>query len=67
LKEDKNMDTLASLTPVQLTILVYFICIIISFGVAFFIRILFNGIKWQRRKFRPVPKVSDKSVDSKKV
>jgi uncharacterized membrane protein len=42
------MKTAAFIGPVQFVALAYFICIIVSLSVAWFIRILFSGIKWQK-------------------
>ncbi|HPD55685.1 MAG TPA: hypothetical protein P5294_00340 [Smithellaceae bacterium] len=42
------MKTVAFIGPVHFVALAYFICIIVSLSVAWFIRILFSGIKWQR-------------------
>ncbi|OGP67397.1 MAG: hypothetical protein A2W27_05175 [Deltaproteobacteria bacterium RBG_16_44_11] len=45
------MNTAASIGPVQFVSLAYFICIVISLGVAWIIRLLFSGIKLQRNIF----------------
>lgn len=45
------MNTAASIGPVQFVGLAYFICIVISLGVAWIIRLLFSGIKLQRNIF----------------
>jgi len=45
------MNSSASLGPVQLAGLTYFISGIISLGVAWIIRLLFSGIKLQRNIF----------------
>ena len=42
------MKTAALVGPVQFVALAYLICIIVSLSVAWFIRMLFSGIKWQR-------------------
>ena len=42
------MKTAALVGPVQFVALAYLICIIVSLSVAWFIRILFSGIRWQR-------------------
>ena len=42
------MKTAAFIGPVQFVVLTYLICIIVSLSVAWFIRILFSGIRWQR-------------------
>ncbi|OGP87565.1 MAG: hypothetical protein A2031_06080 [Deltaproteobacteria bacterium RBG_19FT_COMBO_43_11] len=45
------MNTAASIGPVQFVILAYLICIVVSLGVAWVIRMLFSGIKLQRNVF----------------
>ncbi|HDQ04887.1 MAG TPA: hypothetical protein ENN23_10095 [Deltaproteobacteria bacterium] len=42
------MKTVALIGPVQFVAMTYFICIVVSLSVAWFIRILFSGIKWQK-------------------
>ncbi len=42
------MKTAAFIGSVQFVAMAYFICIIVSLSVAWFIRILFSGIRWQR-------------------
>lgn len=41
------MKTAALIGPVQFVALTYFICIIVSLGIAWFISMLFSGIRWQ--------------------
>jgi hypothetical protein len=42
------MNTAASIGPVPFVGLVYFICIVVSLGVAWIIHLLFSGIKLQK-------------------
>jgi len=44
------MNTAASMGPVQLCLLVYFICVVVSLGVAGLIKLLVGYINMQNKK-----------------